>query len=210
VGPWTRAVSRERSRDGAEAYNLAGATSAPRPEVDETQMPSPSNPMAVARRLVAAHQAGDGLTMRWWRGGWMQHHGTAWAEVEDTVVRKAVYAALEHAVYLHETEKTAEWRPWQPNRRKVSDVLDAFTAILHLPETVDSPAWLDRAARVAPADRIVAVENGLLDVHTRVLHPSTPRYFNRVAVPFPYDPNVGEPKRWLEFLRTLWPGDDLH
>src|SRR5690349_13155771 len=85
------------------------------------KMPSPNNPMAVARKLVFEHQHGDWLTLRWWRGGWMQHHGTAWAEIEDTVVRKAVYAALEHAKYVDEKN---ELRPWQPNRRKVSDVLD--------------------------------------------------------------------------------------
>jgi putative DNA primase/helicase len=89
----------------------------------------------------------------------------------------------------------------------VSDVLDTLTAITHLPEDIDPPAWLDHPDPPVSADRIVACANGLLDVGTRKLHPLTPRFFNRVAVPFAYQPESGEPVRWLAFLRQLWPDD---
>lgn len=177
-------------------------------------LPPPTDPMAVSRRLVMQYEAGEGLMIRWWRGGWMRHRGASWAEDEDTVIRKWIYQHLEHAQYWHTPPPTKanptpdpELRPWQPNRRKVSDVLDALTAITHLPEDIDPPAWLDHPNPPAPADRIVACANGLLDVGTRALHPLTPRYFNRVAVPFDFDPDVGRPELWLAFLRQLWPDD---
>lgn len=199
------------SKDG---YDMAGATSEPAAEPDRPILPAPSDPMAVSRDLVAEYEAGEGLTMRWWRGGWMRHRGASWAEDEDTVVRKWIYQHLEHASYWHTPPSTKndpmpapELRPWQPNRRKVSDVLDTLTAITHLPEDVDPPSWLAHPNPPAPADRIVACKNGLLDVGTRELHPLTPRFFNRVAVPFDYDPKVGKPERWLTFLRQLWPED---
>jgi putative DNA primase/helicase len=53
----------------------------------------------------------------------------------------------------------------------------------------------------------VACTNGLLNVATRELRPLTPAFFNRVAVPFEYEPNAPTPTRWLEFLDQLWPDD---
>jgi putative DNA primase/helicase len=35
----------------------------------------------------------------------------------------------------------------------------------------------------------------------------TPLFFNRVAVPFEYEPTAPEPVRWLQFLNQLWPDD---
>lgn len=165
--------------------------------------------MAVVRALVEQHQHDGVLTMRRWRGGWMQWHGICWAEVEDTAVRKWVYGQLEHAVYEHMHPKTGilELRPWRPNRHRVTDVLDALTAVTHLAETVDTPSWLDHPDPPAPAGRIIACPNGLLHVGTRTLHPLDARYFTRVSVPFDYDPDAPPPTRWLAFLAELWPDD---
>jgi putative DNA primase/helicase len=55
--------------------------------------------------------------------------------------------------------------------------------------------------------RFVACSNGLLHVGTRRLLDLTPLFFNRVAVPFEYEPTASEPVRWLQFLNQLWPED---
>lgn len=57
------------------------------------------------------------------------------------------------------------------------------------------------------AREIVACSNGLLHVGTRKLLELTPLFFNRVAVPFEYEPTAPEPVRWLQFLNQLWPDD---
>ena len=98
-------------------------------------------------------------------------------------------------------------RPWAPNRYKVADLLDALRAVSPLPETVDQPAWLDGRGGAPPAE-IVACTNGLLHVPTRELSSHTPGLFNRVAVPFPYEPAPPAPKRWSAFLNQLWPDDE--
>ncbi len=54
---------------------------------------------------------------------------------------------------------------------------------------------------------LVSCANGLLDIVTRELHPHTPIFFNRVSVPFAYDPTAPEPKKWLDFLHRLFPDD---
>ena len=66
------------------------------------------------------------------------------------------------------------------------------------------PSWLDHR----DTGTIVAVENGLLDLVSRELHPHTPCNFNQTAVPFAYEPRALKPEQWLDFLNTLWPQDE--
>lgn len=159
--------------------------------------------MAVARELLADYREDGRLTMRHWRGGWMRWDRTCWQEIEDAAVRAWVYVRLKDAQY----EDDRGVKPWNPNRRRVSDVLDALAATTHLAETTDPPAWLSGSAGDRDPGEIVACTNGLLHVGTRDLLPLNPRYFNRVAVPFDYDPAVPEPAAWLKFLGELWPDD---
>jgi putative DNA primase/helicase len=172
----------------------------------EALLPAPSNPMAVARELMTDHQDGAHLTLRRWRGGWMKWNGVCWAEAEEAVVRAWVYHRLENAKFKDTSGKVAVDKPWEPNRRKVTDVEDALNAIIHLAEDVNPPAWLS-GEQLAPAGEIVACRNGLLHVGTRKLYDHTPRFFGTVAVPFAYDPSAPIPSRWLRFLAELWPDD---
>ena len=133
----------------------------------------------------------------------MRWHGTHWAEAEDTALRKGIYTRLEHAKY---GAATATSKPWAPNKSKIANLLDALTAITHLPEDVDTPAWIGKE-RPEPASEIVACENGLLHVGSRRVIAHTPAYFSTVSVPFPYDPDAPSPERWLAFLKELWADD---
>jgi putative DNA primase/helicase len=164
-------------------------------------IPSPSAPMEVARVFAADHFSAGGVdTLHHWRGGWWQWRTTHWVEVEPRAVRAAAYGFTEHAVY-EASGKTL--KPWAPTSKKIGDVLDALAAVVHLPESTRSPAWLDgRQTGV-----IVACANGLLDVTAPKLLPHSPLFFNGVSVPFSYDPDELDPERWLGFLESLW-GDD--
>lgn len=173
-------------------------------------VPPPGDPMAVVRALLVDRTKAGRFTLHRWRGGWMSWRGPHWAELEETEVRAWLYSQLEHAEYRKDLQK----EPWNPNRKKIGDVLDALASLVHLPETVDSPSWLNRNDPHEPRSTLdsargtlVAVQNGLLDVHTRELHDHDPAYFNTVSVPFEYTPSPPEPKRWLEFLGQLWPDD---
>ena len=170
---------------------------------DRDPFPAPTNPMGVARKILASRTHDDCLTLRFWRGGWMEWNSACWAEAERKAVESWAYERLEHAVYIHPVEGL---QSWQPNRRKIADVIDALGAVTLLPEGTDSPAWLGTDAPF-PASEAVVCANGLLHVRTKQLHPLTPRLFSQVAVPFPYDPAAPKPAAWLRFLHELWPGD---
>jgi putative DNA primase/helicase len=170
-------------------------------------LPSPANPMAVARVLLKGYQLDGKPTLLSWRGGWMQWRSSHWVEVEEAELRSAIYKRLEHAEYLKkEKNKQEQVLPWAPNKFKVANVVDAIRGITHLAEAIDPPAWIIDGEPVPPKE-IVACQNGLLHVGTRQLLELTPNFFNRVAVPFAYDPQAPEPVHWFAFLKELWPDD---
>ena len=168
---------------------------------DDVILPPPGDPMAVAREFVR-REYGEPLTLRHWRGGWWSWRGSHWVEREVRAVLRDAYAFIEKAVYLAKDGDEFVLAPWQPNRHKIANLLEALAAITHLDETVNQPGWLD-----GRQDRVVAVANGLLDLDSRRLLPHSPYYFNQTAVPFEYDPYAPPPSRWLHFLGELWPDD---
>ena len=180
-------------------------------DVPET-WPSPNNPMAVARRYLENYTLDSSPLLRSWRGAWMRWETTHWAEADDATVRSELYAALEHATWDGTKGGKPAVVPWQPNRNRIANALDALAAITHLPETVSPPAWLARdGTRSGPmrdqlSNQIVSCENGLLDVDSRELMPHGPAFFNVVSVPFAYQPGATAPK-WQKFLSELWPDD---
>jgi putative DNA primase/helicase len=170
-------------------------------------LPTPSAPMRVARYLLADQTHDGQLTIRSWRDGWMRWQGSHWSEVDPAEVRSMVYHATENAHYLDTTRKVPEVVAWHPTRHKVANVVEALAAAAHLNSLTDAPAWV--VVRSGPRSKAlhIAVANGLLDVETRELIDHTPAFFNLASVPFAYDPEAAEPKRWLEFLADLWPDD---
>ncbi|MFD7499968.1 phage/plasmid primase, P4 family [Streptomyces sp. NPDC059850] len=173
------------------------------------ELPAPTNPMAVARRLLPDWQSGEGhLLCRRWRGSWMRWTGTCWRELDEQQVKKSMYERLEHVTYQAGTDKDGqpEIRDWAPTKPKIGNLLDALGAITLLPTDMDAPAWLDGEAADEDGSPIVACRNGLLRVRDRELLPHSPDFFNLVSVPFAYDPNASAPT-WERFLRQVWPED---
>lgn len=110
-------------------------------------------------------------------------------------MRSRLYTFTEDAVFG--TEKA----PWAPTQYKISNLLEALSAIVILPDELEQPCWINNRE----SGTIIAVANGLLDLKSRTLIEHTPFFFNHTAVPFDYDPKAPAPKRWLRFLNELWP-----
>ncbi|WP_372407736.1 phage/plasmid primase, P4 family [Streptomyces luteireticuli] len=170
------------------------------------ELPAPSNPLAVARRLLPDWQTEAGhLVCRRWRGSWMRWTGTCWRELDEVQVRAAMYTRLENVIYWAVNKKgEPEPREWAPTKQKISNLLDALTAITLLPTDTDAPSWADGTA--ADDGPVVACANGLLRIRDRALRPHSPAFFNLVSVPYPYDPDATAPT-WDRFLRQVWPDD---
>ncbi|MEV5310530.1 phage/plasmid primase, P4 family [Streptomyces sp. NPDC052610] len=172
------------------------------------ELPAPSNPLAVARRLLPDWQTPDGqLTCRRWRGSWMCWTGTCWRELEEQRMRAHLYERLEHATYSAPgKDGEPEVREWAPTKQKISNLLDALSAITLLPTETDAPAWIGQEPHGQNDGPIVACRNGLLRIRDRALPPHCPGFFNLVSVPFDYDPDATAPT-WERFLGQIWPTD---
>lgn len=176
--------------------------------------PAPGAPLNVARKLFVAYRTDTGLrTLLSWRGGWQRWDRTHWAELDTAKLRAEIYDVLGDVDYMRPIREKGEVigyerTPWDPNKRKVADVLEAMAAVGHLSGNVDSPAWIETADSRTPAAQMISCTNGLLDLSTRTLVEHTPALFNTVSVPFDYQPDTPEPAVWLEFLASVWPGDE--
>jgi putative DNA primase/helicase len=176
--------------------------------VDQLVVPAPSNPLAVARQFVDDRYACDlGSTVAAHRGLFHLWTGRHWSELEEHDVRSALYGWLEDAWYWKETKNGPELVPFEPNKYKIANIVEALKAAEHIPSELDTPAW--RGA-VTPwgADVAVPMQNGILARSTRTLHSHSPSLFNLHSLPFPYDPTAPAPERWLAFLDELWPDDE--
>lgn len=160
-------------------------------------LPPPETPMPVARELIRrlwTDEQGRATLCRW-RGGWARYTGTHWEHMTAEAVRTAVYLALETALVRGGAD--VEPKPWNPNTRRVNQVLDAL-----------SSAALQDETREEDRGEYIALENGLLHVASRTLSPHTPDWFSFTCLPFAYDPLAGDPVALKGFMDSAWGDDD--
>lgn len=169
--------------------------------------PAPSAPMAVGQRMYRRFRANGVCILLAWRGGWMLWHLTHWSELEDAQLRSHLYRSLSRATYVHVTSRGEEIRDWNPDMRKVANVMQAMRALAHLPSDIDPPSWIADGTTETEASQMLSCANGLFDLRTRERIDHTPLLFNIVSVPFAYEPEALDPAAWLAFLDSLWPND---
>src|SRR5262249_7882923 len=203
AGEWARRadVRANNERQLKRAWDRSKPKSKPDGSGKAQTLPSPANPMEVARLFVDQHCLHDNvLTLHHWRGTWWQWRSSYWCELENDAARSLLYNFTENARY-HNDE--GDLVPWAPTRKKIAALMEALAAITILDSDIDQPTWLDgRASGV-----IVAIANGLLEVETRNLLPHSPQFFNLTAVPFDYDKDAPRPQRWHDFLDAVWPNE---
>lgn len=169
--------------------------------------PPPWAPMEVAQQVCRLFRTDGVPTLVSWRGGFMRWDTTHWVEVEAKQMRSHLYRSLSRATYEHATAAGAETRNWNPDRRKVGNVMEAVGARAHVTSDIDPPSWFPGSVAETEASQMVSCANGLLDLRRRALVDHTPLLFNLVSVPFDYNPNAPRPAAWLEFLGSLWHDD---
>ena len=177
-------------------------------------LPHPSDPMAVARRVLPKIWGAGTPRLIRWRGAFYRWTGSYWEEQPDTAVRAGLYHLLEDAVYFAGKDAdTGEnvYSPWRPSKPRVSNVVEALEAVTYLEDQVEEQSWVsyDRewtlgthiASRSTGESRlgthgdalptivgttldILPVQDGLLHLRTRTLHPPTPHFFSLSALPF--------------------------
>lgn len=155
------------------------------------ELPAPSDPMAVARKLAPMY----GSPLLYWRGDFYRHAETHWPQVSKAAIRHWLVQITEAATYaaLKSTGDT-ELRKWAPTTKKINDVLDMLGtgAVFRNPELEE--------------DRVLAFANGVLVGDDERATPHSPERFNLTCLPFDYDPLAICPE-WQKFMDSILPGD---
>jgi putative DNA primase/helicase len=171
--------------------------------VDDQIILKPSAPLICARAFVRAKYTAAGMhtLVRQKRlfYAWEQTH---YVETDAEDVRASAYDFFDKAL----RPVKGGIVPFDPNRSKIANILEAAAAETQLPPSIHQPAWLDTEPH-PPATEIIACTNGLLHLPTRNLLPLTPAFFAVNALTYDYQPNAPEPAKWFAFLKTLWPED---
>ncbi len=102
-------------------------------ESGDLVLPSPGDPMAVARHFVADRHTHDGsLLLRRHRGGFHSWNGTCWPELDAKAIEAHLYNYTENAYWWKpSTKKPGEFElvEWAPNRHKIGDLSEALEAV---------------------------------------------------------------------------------
>lgn len=178
-----QAADERRRQQLAERRQLAAAAG--------ELLPSPADPMAVARMLSDRLPATRGVPHRaWWRGDFYDWTGTRWDVQRDVTISRWLYLQTENALF----DSGDQIKRWAPTTGKIANLMEAFgSAVLARPWDQDDT-------------KCIALTNGVLDPVRRVLLPHTPERFNLTSLPFAYDPAATCPT-WLWFLNQALPDD---
>lgn len=164
-------------------------------------------PMDSARTFVEHAYTVDSIrTVHHQAGVFYRYELSSYVEHDEAAVRSELWKFLDAAKIRVKVKEEISVLPFTPNTSKVSNILDALRGVANLPSAQAPPRWLANDPGIDPVD-VLACPNGLLHIPTRTLHPLTPHFFTMNGIDFAYEPHVGAPARWLDFLSTLWPDD---
>lgn len=160
--------------------------------------PAPDHPYQCAKRVVAEAKC-DGRPLRYWNGTWFSWCGTHYRSTSVEGLRDELYGMLADAEYVGAKGDNLRWKP---TPKKLNDVIDAARGLVALPAGIGASSWID--GHIEP---VIACANGLVRVADRELMPHTPDFFNTFALGFDFEIDAPKPKRWLNFLGEVFPGD---
>ena len=176
--PWGDAFARNNDTSGATNEKKKGAPS----------------PVKLARRFLsefATHV--DGLTLRRWRGDWYRWTSAAgyYVAISDEQLSAELYRALELS-----------------GPAIVSNVKNSLIAIEGvLIDNAELGSWIGEPTIDADPRDLAVCKNGLLNLDTLELVPSTPRYFVTNALQVNFDVNAPTPINWVRFLYEIFGND---
>lgn len=205
--PSTQNAAEGATREGQD--DVDESVEIPEPRTEDETMPgaplysSPEAPMRVARELEHMWVTEQGRTLHHWRDTWMRWTGTHWSEIGSSALRSRLYIKLEHAIFCAlDKEGKPKNKEWNPSQKKISNLVDAISAVTHLDETTEPGAWLGRKGERG----LIACQNVLVHPITRITQEHTPAYFTTTAVPYAYDPAAACPE-WEKFLSDVFADD---
>jgi P4 family phage/plasmid primase-like protien len=187
-----RVIDPVRGHDAASWIELGGTGeeflgALPAVPVEQPK-PATAGTAAIAAKYIAEHATHpDGYTLRRWQGQWYRWRDGCYHVTTDEEIDESLYCDFG----LTEPKEVRECR---------SALISARGVLIN---SVKLGAWIGPSSAVD----VVTCPNGILDLETRTLVPSSPRLFVTGTLGAAYDPTPPEPTEWYKFLSQLWPDD---
>lgn len=174
-----------------------------RPEDSGRVVLDSAAPMRAAEAFLDSRRDGEGrLLVRRWRDTAYRFEDGHYIEWSDTNVRDSVWS-FHDRIYTRVRDDngkvTDEVRKQHPSSGKVSNVIDALGAAgMGIDDRIEPPCWLrgDGSAGLIPCT------NGLVELATGRIIPSTPDFFTTYGITTTFDAEATCPE-WLRFLASL-------
>lgn len=153
--------------------------------------------------------------MLYFREEILDYIGGAYRAIDDDTMKAWARRFLDECTVVVKNDAAPKGWSLQPFRPTAKDDQELFTTFKRHTNHPDlqglengPPCWLvsDRSKYPPPRD-CIALRNGILDVRTHSLLPSTPKFFTRNALDFDYDPSATCPT-WLVTLGQWWKRDE--
>jgi putative DNA primase/helicase len=152
--------------------------------------------------LTRCHSVAGIALLHHYRGAFYRWTGTHYSETPQESIERQLYVFLKAA--LVQTKDGVA--PFNPTKNKIDQIVHALRRGTLIEQDREVPFWLNEPER--SAENLVACANGILNIETRELIASDPRFFCTGALPLDYDPAASKPERWLRFLEEIWPEDE--
>jgi putative DNA primase/helicase len=139
--------------------------------------------------------------------------GTSYRSISKDDVFSEAWSACEEAAYRENvraqeiadaSEKPA--RLVKVSKSMSDNVMAGLMAAKKVTDTGSLPVWANGRGP-CPVERILPVQNGILDVHTRTLYSPTPNYLGIGTSSTIYNPDAQCPM-WLDWLDKVFSGDE--
>lgn len=160
--------------------------------------PSPGMSWDCALLLKQRSCMDNGPRYSKWRSTWVEYVGTHWNFVEQEDVRNWAYNETSNWVYTHNQAA----HKWAPNKVKITNLLDAFASVVVMDSRLEDGDWMEESHE---GEKFIPMKNGLLNIKTREMIPSTPLFFTTWSLPYDYDTSERQPIEWLKFLTSTLP-----
>jgi putative DNA primase/helicase len=180
-------------------------------EFDPPEVLNPADLHAVASYLLSSRFTLDGeRTLVRYQGEWLEFERSHYINRTDEEIRTAAWEVLSKA---RKRDKFGRYVPMHPSFNQISAALDALKAVAAMGSlsrggggAPQERVWLD--GRLEPDPRnLIVLNNGILDLTTRVLSPHSPQLFSRNALPYAWTEDAPDPLAFLKFLDEVFDGD---
>ncbi|NBW19621.1 MAG: hypothetical protein EBR82_67775 [Caulobacteraceae bacterium] len=227
-------AAHEKAQDGAHDMKQPQQ---PQQHYREQLNEEDDDPIRIARYiLLQFRDPDDSPTLIYWEGDWWEWVGHTWTAILNERFRALIHnQCAKFFEHLQKAAlKTLEDSEKIPRLKKVtlqlvSNVELALKSICISPANIDSPSWLPSASqeqtKVKP-NYLVPAKNGLVNIRAlaeylsdstssassslanMLMLPCSPHFFSTVGVDYAVDLAADRPSQWLQFLHSIWPGDE--